>query len=85
METKLAKLFKVEDFSMKARSRLEHVQVGKWYKFDANAIGFNGTGYGKVVRIIDEKTVEVEKYFELPDYRPYASTKWYDSLPLAIY
>ena len=41
-------------------------------------------GFGKVVRVIDEEHAEVERYFELPSYRPYAASKWYDSLPMAI-
>lgn len=81
METKLVSVAKREDFGSKAY--LEKTVVGHWYKFIHTGIS-NNCGYGKVVAINDDGTVEVVKYFELPDYRPYASRNWFDSLPYAI-
>lgn len=60
------------------------VEVGKWFKFDRLCPGQTMVGYGKVVNIINEDEVEVEKYFELPSYRPYSAPKWFDNLPYAI-
>ncbi len=68
------------DFGSKAYCK--KAEVGKWYKFDG-IIG-NVIGYGKIVSFIDDDRVEVEKYFELPSYRPYAAHNWYDDLPFAI-
>lgn len=62
-------------------AKIEVPQIGKWYKFETIS---NDIGYGKVVAILENDTVEVEKYFELPSYRPYAAHNWYDYLPWAI-
>ena len=85
METIIAHLFDKKLLGTKGLARARQVEVGKWYKFDVICAGQDMVGYGKVVRIIDETSVEVEKYFELPSYRPYASTNWFDRLPYAIY
>lgn len=82
MELTKVRLFKKSDLGSKAYS--QNVAVGRWFKFYVPSCGEDLVGFGKVVRIIDENFVEVEKYFELPDYRPYASTNWYDRLPMAI-
>lgn len=75
-------LEKKSTFGAKANISL-NVQVGKWYKFDTIS---GDIGYGKVVEVKEDgKSVVVEKYFELPSYRPYAETKWYDKLPYAVY
>lgn len=78
-----AKLFNTKDLGSKGKAMAKKVEVGKWYKFDV--LGSNELmGYGKVVAINDDGTCEVEKYFELPSYRPYASHHWFDDLPMAI-
>lgn len=79
-----ARLFNANELSSKTNAK--QIEVGKWYKFQVLANGEPYCGYGKVVSTeIDENgKVEVEKYFELPIYRPYATTKWFDRLPLAI-
>lgn len=75
------KLAKRNQFGSKAR--LAKAEVGKWYAFTTLRVQPT-TGYGKVVAILDDEYVEVEKWFELPDYRPYACHKWFDDLPFAI-
>lgn len=82
MERKIVRLANAKEFGSKAY--LREAQVGKWYKFEVRNIGANATGYGKVTAILEDGKVEVEKYFELPSYRPYAATSWYDKLPYAI-
>lgn len=77
-----ARLFKQEQLGKKAYAK--QVEVGKWYKFDVLSCGQQMTGFGKVVAINNDGTCEVEKYFELPSYRPYAAHNWYDGLPMAI-
>ena len=78
----VVKLEKANRFGSKAF--LRKVEIGKWFKFNVISIGEDMVGYGKVVAILNEEEVEVEKYFELPSYRPYAVKKWYDDLPFAI-
>lgn len=63
---------------------LEKPVVGHWYKFDHLCVGQDEIGYGKVTKVNDDGSVDVEKYFHLPSYRPYAATKWFDYLPFAI-
>lgn len=58
------------------------VQVGKWFRFDINQGGMEG--FGKVIEIVDENCVRVEKYFELKTYRPYAAKKWFDNLNYGV-
>jgi len=82
METTIARLFNKKDLGSKANA--QKVEAGKWYKFEVLTPGQRMVGFGKVVRVIDEEHAEVERYFELPSYRPYAASKWYDSLPMAI-
>lgn len=73
-------LRKQSEFGKKAK--IAYPQVGRWYVFEA-ADGY--IGYGKVTSILNNNRVEVEKYFELPSYRPYAAHAWYDNLPWAVY
>lgn len=81
METTSARLFSRHDFGHKGMMRAVEVQVGNWYKFQvSNEI----LGYGKVTRITNDGYCEVEKYFELPKYRPYASHNWFDDLKYAL-
>ena len=82
METTIIRLTGKELFGSKAFTK--KVEVGKWFKFNKISIGTEMIGYGKIVNVLNEEEVEVEKYFELPSYRPYAAQKWYDSLPYAI-
>ena len=82
MERKIVRLANAKEFGSKAY--LKEVEVGKWFKFDIISIGQDKVGYGKVTAILEDGKVEVEKYFELPSYRPYAARAWYDSLPYAI-
>lgn len=77
-----ARLFKKEELGKKAYS--QKIEIGKWFKFAVVSVGEKKVGYGKVVEIIDEEYCLVEKYFELPSYRPYAAHHWYDDLPMAI-
>ncbi len=74
-----AYLFKSSELGRKAHTA--KAEIGKWFKFDH---GNENTGYGKVVAINGNGTVEVEKYFSLPKYRPYATHKWFDDLPMAV-
>ena len=67
-----------------SKAYLKKAEVGKWFKFDVVSVSESKTGYGKVVAILENGEVEVEKYFELPSYRPYAAHAWYDDLPFAI-
>ena len=56
-------------------------EVGKWYKFQGCG---NKVRYAKVVEVADDyESVKVIKEFELPSWRPYSGTKWYDNLPWA--
>lgn len=66
------------------KAYLKEVEVGKWFKFSIINVGQNMVAYGKVIKILNDDEVEVEKYFELPSYRPYAATSWFDKLPYAI-
>lgn len=77
-----ARLFKKEDLGK--RAYFKEVEVGKWFKFDVLVVGEDRIGYGKVVAINEDGSVEVEKYFELPTYRPYAAHNWFDNLPMAV-
>ena len=65
------------------KTELVEIQIGKWYKFNYTCIGEAMAQYGKVVKIDEDGTIWAEKVFELPSYRPYAATKWYDNLPMA--
>lgn len=67
-----------------SKAFLKEVEVGKWFKFDVLTIGVDMVGYGKVVEILENGNAVVDKYFELPSYRPYAGINWYDKLPFAI-
>ena len=82
METTVVKLSRKSDFGKKAYTK--QAEVGKWFKFDVIQPGEQMVGFGKVVALLEDGKVEVEKYFELPSYRPYASRKWFDELPFAI-
>ena len=79
-----ALLFKKENLGKKGLAQAVEPEVGKWYKFDVLSIDQDLIGYGKVTAINEDGTCEVEKYFELPGYRPYAAAKWFDRLPMAI-
>lgn len=82
METTIIR-FRNDGFSKRAYTK--QVEVGKWFKFSQLCVGQDMIGYGKVVRIVEENVVEVEKYFELPACRPYAAKDvWYEKLPFAI-
>ena len=76
------KLAKRSDFGSKAK--VEEAVVGHWYSFGVVSVGQQMVGYGKIVEIDDEGYALVDKYFELPSYRPYAAHKWFDNLPCAI-
>ena len=65
------------------KAYLKPAEEGKWFKFSVTSIGEDMIGYGKIVKI-ENGYAEVEKYFELPSYRPYAAHKWFDNLPFAI-
>lgn len=84
LEIKKVHLNHAEEFGKKAY--LENVQVGHWYKFCTmiSAPGEDVIGYGKVVAVNGDGTVDVVKFFKLPSYRPYAAPAWYDRLPYAI-
>lgn len=79
MEKKLALR---DQFGSKAF--VKEPEVGKWFKFDVTSVGAARVGYGKIVAIIDDETVEVEKYFEKASYRPFDAPAWYDNLPFAV-
>lgn len=81
MEITLKKPANKSHFGKKANVAI--AEVGKWYKFECFGSG-NPVGYGKVVGFDEDGWCELEKYFELPSHRPYASTKWFDLLPWAI-
>ena len=78
----MIKLTDTKKFGSKAF--LKNVEVGKWFKFNCLSVGQEMIGYGKVIAILENGYVEVEKYFELPSYRPYAARTWFDNLPFAI-
>jgi len=81
MEKTIVRVFEDKGF---AKNTLRCVpEIGKWYKFQAKAAQ-ELTGYGKVVKIVDDSHIEVIKYFEIPSYRPYGGHKWFDDLPYAI-
>lgn len=67
-----------------SKAYLQKIEVGKWFAFDVVTVGTSMTGYGKVVAINDDGTATVDRYFQLPSYRPYAAHKWFDSLPFAV-
>lgn len=67
-----------------SKAYVKEVEVGKWFKFDVISTGEDMVGYGKVVEILENGNAVVDKYFELPSYRPYAGIHWYDRLPFAI-
>lgn len=57
-------------------------EIGKWYKFDGTSQAY--TSYGKIVEFESQDVVKIEKVFELPNDRPYATESWFDRLPWAI-
>ena len=78
----MEKVWTIDKDKLGKKAYAKQVEVGKWYKFDClSNMGY--TEYGKVVEIKDGE-VFAEKTFQLPDYRPYAETKWFDNLPMGI-
>lgn len=66
-----------------ARANVKNVEVGKWFRV-RTFCNENCYSYGKVVEILEDGFILVEKYFEVPARRFNNSPKWYDSLPYAI-
>lgn len=77
-----AYLFKKENLGKRANA--EPVEIGKWYQFKYRKIGKRMLCFGKVVDVVDDDVCVVEKYFEVVADNPYRTSKWYDSLPLAV-
>lgn len=75
------RLYMFESKDLGSKAKTANVEVGKWYVFPA---GNENSRYGKVVAINGDGSVEAEKVFTLPSYRPYASHKWFDDLPMAL-
>lgn len=59
-----------------------NVVVGKWYYFPGPCEG-NLSNYGKVVEILEDGYVMVEKYFQAPNYSANMN-KWYYNLDGAV-
>lgn len=81
MELTRVMVFEKEQFTAKAN--VKNVEVGKWFRVKTFC-GENYSCYGKVVEILEDGFVLVEKYFEVPNRRFNYSPKWYDNLPYAI-
>src|SRR5574344_1755801 len=66
-----------------AKAIVEAPAVGRWYKFLCHCIGESKITYGKVTKVNSDGTIDCEKCFDMPEYRPYGGHKWFDDLPWA--
>lgn len=81
MELRKVRVFDKDQFTAKAN--VKKVEIGKWY-IVKTFVGQNWICYGKVVEILEDGEILVEKYFEVPSNRYGRETRWYDRLPYAI-